>query len=395
MIIKPKTRGFLCTNAHPVGCAQNVKNAADYAESHKGDGPKRVLVVGSSTGYGLAGRIASAFCYDADTIGVFLEREPSGNKTASAGWYNNRAFEVLAKEKGLVHTSINGDAFSDEVKQQTIDAIRSDMPEGKVDLVIYSLASPRRTDPKTGETFSSVIKPVGQAFSGKTVDFHTGAVTQAEISPANPQEIQDTIRVMGGEDWKLWMDALKSADVLADRCATFALSYIGPELTYAIYKDGTIGKAKQDLQDTATEIDKMLKDMGGKALISVNKALVTQASAAIPVVPLYISLLYRVMKDNHIHEECTEQMVRLLESLYSDGKNTDWSTLKLDDEGRMRMDNLEMQPEIQQEVKNRWAKATSDNIMELSDLVGYKRAFLQMFGFEVDGVDYEADVEIL
>ena len=387
MIVKPKTRGFICITAHPDGCAKNVKEQIDYVKS-KGaiEGPKNVLVIGASTGYGLASRIAAAFGSKASTIGVFFEKPSAENKTGSAGWYNTAAFDKYAKAEGLYSKSINGDAFSNEIKEKTIDLIKKDL--GKVDLVVYSLASPRRTHPVTGEVFNSVLKPIGQTFTNKTVDFHNGVVTDVTIEPANEEEIKQTVAVMGGEDWEIWMNALKSAGVLADGVQTVAYSYIGPSLTHAVYKDGTIGGAKNHLDATAKSLTENLKDVNGKAYVSVNKALVTQASSAIPVVPLYISLLFKIMKAKGTHEGCIEQIYRLYaENLYS-------SSINLDEAGRIRIDDWEMRDEIQAEVATAWEKVTTENLDSLSDIKGYRTDFFNLFGFEFDGIDYEADVEV-
>ena len=393
MVVKPKTRGFICTTAHPVGCQQNVKNAIDYAKQHPNpNAPKRVLVIGASTGYGLACRIAAAFGNSAETVGVFFERPANGNKTATAGWYNNAAFEKYAKEDGLKFKSLNGDAFSKEMKAETIDAVKDIMTGGKIDLVVYSLAAPKRTD-HNGVTYSSVIKPIGEVYTSKTVDFHTEKVSDVSISPADKDEIEQTIKVMGGEDWLLWMEALKDADVLAENCATVAFSYIGPSITHAVYRDGTIGMAKLDLEEKSKKINDLLAPSGGKAFVSVNKALVTQASSAIPVVPLYISALFKIMKENGTHEDCTHQAVRLLENLYPDTKR-DWSSLETDSEGRIRLDNLEMRDNVQKEVAELWDKIDSDNINELTDIKGYRDDFFALFGFGLDNVDYEQDVDI-
>lgn len=390
MIIEPKTRGFICTNAHPTGCAQNVKVAADYAKAHPNPNlPKRVLVIGASTGYGLACRVAATFSGGASTVGVFLERPASGKRTATAGYYNNAAFENLAKSDGLKCASINGDAFSKEIKADTISAIKDIMPDGKVDLVVYSLAAPRRTDHQ-GVTHSSVIKPIGDAFSSKTIDFHTGVVSDVTIEPATPEEIDGTIKVMGGEDWLLWLEALKAADAIAENAVTIAFSYIGPELTHPIYKDGTIGQAKEDLEQKAKSINTLLSDINGKAFVSVNKALVTQASSAIPVVPLYISLLFKIMKENGTHEGCGEQAVRLFQLMYSNGIDN----IPLDSAGRIRIDDLEMLPEVQAEINRLWGAVNTDNIASVSDLEGYRNDFYKLFGFNVAGVDYSQPVEI-
>lgn len=392
MIIQPKMRGFICTTAHPAGCAANVRNQAIYAKEHPAkSGPKRVLVIGSSTGYGLASRIAAAFGGCADTIGVFFERPASGSRTATAGWYNNQEFERLAKADGLVAESVNGDAFSKEIKADTINLIKEKIPGGKVDLVIYSVAAPKRTDPETGEVYSSVIKPIGKAFADKTVDFHTGVVSQVEVASAPPEEITQTVAVMGGADWLLWIKALLETDTLENNAATIAFSYIGPVLTHAVYKDGTIGRAKEDLEEKAGEISALLAPAGGKAFVSVNKALVTQASAAIPVVPLYISILFRIMKQAGTHEDCIQQMVRMFgDRLCHGGK---WDHVPVDEAGRIRMDDWEMEPAVQQKVTEIWQRISTENIDGLADLAGYREDFYRLFGFGLPGVDYDADVE--
>lgn len=394
MIIKPKTRGFICTTAHPAGCAHNVADQVEYAKAFgRIDGPRRALVIGSSTGYGLACRIAAAFGSNADTIGVFFEKPSSGGRTATAGWYNNQAFERMARQAGRVAESVNGDAFSDEVKRQVIDRIKNSLPGGQVDLVIYSLAAPKRKDPATGQVYSSVIKPIGQVFTGKTVDFHTGQVSVVDIQPATEQEADETVAVMGGADWLLWMEALQAAGVLAEKAGTAAFSYIGPSLTHAVYKDGTIGRAKEDLEAKAKAIDTLLAPIGGKAFVSVNKALVTQASAAIPVVPLYMALLFKTMKARGLHEGCIEQMVRLFaDRLYKEGGSGHWDKVAVDEAGRIRMDDWEMRPEIQQEVAGTWESVNTENVEERSDLKSYRDDFYSLFGFGVEGVDYDADV---
>lgn len=388
MIIQPRTRGFICLTAHPEGALQTVKNQIEYVKS-KGqleNGPKKVLVIGASTGFGIASRIEAAFGSGAATIGVFFEKPSSEGKLGTAGWYNSAAFEQEAHKAGLYAKSINGDAFSDEVKQQTIDLIKKDL--GTVDLVVYSLASPRRTHPKTGVAYASVLKPIGEVFTNKTVDFHTGNVTDISISPVeNEEDIQNTIAVMGGEDWKFWMEDLKNAGVLAENVKTVAYSYIGPELTFPIYRNGTIGQAKNDLEATVTIIDELLKDLGGKSYVSVNKALVTQSSSAIPVVPLYISLLYKVMKEKGTHEGTIEQMQRL----FADRLYTKDGVVPLDDKGRIRIDDWEMADDVQAEVAKRWNSVTTENLSEISDIEGYRREFFNLFGFEIDGIDYEKD----
>lgn len=386
MIIEPRTRGFICLTAHPTGCEQNVINQIDYVKSKgKINGAKKVLVIGSSTGFGLASRISSAFGSDAATIGVFFDKPSAPGKTGSAGYYNTAAFEKHAHAAGLYAKSINGDAFSNEIKRQTLDMIKNDL--GQVDLVIYSLASPVRTHPDTGERFKSVLKPIGDVFSNKTVDFHTGEVSEISINPAEGDDIANTVAVMGGEDWKMWMDALKSENLLSEGATTVAYSYIGPSLTEAVYRKGTIGAAKDHLEATAFTISDDLKSIGGKAYVSVNKALVTQASSAIPVIPLYISLLYKIMKAKGIHEGCIEQIQRL----YSERLFTGEAML-LDDNGRIRIDDWEMRDDVQDEVSKLWDIATTENLSEIGDLKGYSDDFYNLFGFKVDGVDYDADV---
>lgn len=371
--------------AHPKGCEQNVKNQIEYVKSKgKINGPKRVLVIGASTGFGLASRITSAFGSDAATIGVFFEKAPAEGKTASPGWYNSAAFEVEANKAGLYAKSINGDAFSNEVKQQTINMIKADL--GQVDLVVYSLASPVRQHPVTGVLHRSTLKPIGSTFTNKTVDFHTGNVTSVSIEPANEEDIANTVVVMGGEDWSMWMDALKGAGVLAEGATTVAYSYIGPEVTEAVYRKGTIGRAKDHLEATAFEITDKLADIKGKAYVSVNKALVTQASSAIPVIPLYISLLYKIMKAEGIHEGCIEQIQRLYsERLYTGHE------VPTDDKGRIRIDDWEMRNDVQEKIAKLWGESTTETLVELGDLAGYKQDFLNLFGFGFEGIDYQAD----
>ncbi len=385
MIIEPRMRGFICLTAHPKGCEQNVKNQIEYVTSKgKIDGAKKVLVIGASTGFGLASRITSAFGSDAATIGVFFEKEPSEGKTASPGWYNSAAFEVEATKAGLYAKSINGDAFSNEVKAQAIEMIKADL--GQVDLVIYSLASPVRQHPTTGVLHRSTLKPIGTTFTNKTVDFHTGNVTQVSIEPATQEDIDNTVVVMGGEDWAMWMNALKSAGVLAPGAKTIAYSYIGPEVTEAVYRKGTIGRAKDHLEATAFEITKQLSDLEGKAYVSVNKALVTQASSAIPVIPLYISLLYKIMKAEGIHEGCIEQIQRLYQQRLFTG-----NAVPTDEQGRIRIDDWEMRSDVQERIAKLWIESTTESLVELGDLAGYKQDFLNLFGFGFEGVDYLAD----
>lgn len=387
MIIEPRMRGFICLTAHPDGAAQNVKNQIEYVKSKgKIDGAKKVLVIGASTGFGLASRITSAFGSDAATIGVFFEKPPSEGKTASPGWYNTAAFEKEAKAAGLYAKSINGDAFSNEIKQQTINLIKEEL--GQVDLVIYSLASPVRTHPETGVTHRSVLKPIGETFTNNTVDFHTGKVSEISIQPSVEGDIENTVIVMGGEDWKMWIDALLKENLLAEGAMTVAYSYIGSSLTEAVYRNGTIGKAKDHLEATAFSISDELKDIGGKAFVSVNKALVTQASSAIPVIPLYISLLYKTMKEKGIHEGCIEQIQRLYQDRLYSG-----DAIPVDEKGRIRIDDLEMRDDVQKEVAELWSKANSENLSQIGDLEGYRKDFYNLFGFDVDGVDYKRETD--
>ena len=389
MIIEPRTRGFICLTSHPIGCEQNVVNQIEYVKSKgKIDGAKKVLVLGSSTGFGLASRITSAFGSDAATIGVFFDKPARAGRPASPGYYNTAAFEKHAHKAGLYAKSINGDAFSNEIKQKAINLIKEDL--GQIDLVIYSLASPVRTHPNTGERFKSVLKPIGEVFTNKTVDFHTGNVTEISINPAEGDDVENTVTVMGGEDWKMWIDALKAENLLAEGATTVAYSYIGPEVTKPVYRNGTIGAAKDHLEATAFTITDDLKSIGGKAYVSVNKALVTQASSAIPVIPLYISLLFKVMKEKGIHEGCIEQIQRLYsERLFIKGETP------LDEKGRIRVDDWEMREDVQAEIAELWKNATTENLAKIGDLEGYSNEFFSLFGFKVDGVDYDADVNEL
>ncbi len=385
MIIEPRMRGFICTTSHPEGCTQNVINQIEYVKS-KGtiEGAKKVLVIGASTGFGLSSRITSAFGSNAATIGVFFEKPPVEGKPASPGWYNSAAFENEAHKAGLYAKSINGDAFSDDIKKQTMDLIKADL--GQVDLIIYSLASPVRLHPKTGILHRSVLKPIGEKFSNKTVDFHTGKVSEVSIEPCSEEDIENTIAVMGGEDWAMWIDALKEADLLAPEVKTVAYSYIGPSVTEAVYRKGTIGRAKDHLEATAFTISDSLKSINGQAFVSVNKALVTQASSAIPVIPLYISLLYKTMKENGTHEGTIEQMVRLFsEKLYNG------SEVPVDEKGLIRIDDLEMSEDVQAKVAELWKMAETDNLEKIGDLKGYRKDFYNLFGFDFEGVDYSKD----
>ena len=385
MIIEPRMRGFICASSHPKGCEQNVKNQIEYIKS-KGpiNGAKKVLVIGASTGFGLASRISSAYGSDAATIGVFFEKPPTEGKTASPGWYNSAAFETEAHKAGLYAKSINGDAFSNEIKQQTLALIKSDL--GQVDLVIYSLASPVRLHPVTGVLHRSVLKPIGDVYTNKTVDFHSGKVSEISIEPCNGDDIENTIAVMGGEDWAMWIDALKAQNLLAPGAITVAYSYIGPSLTEAVYRKGTIGRAKDHLEATAFAITDSLADIDGKAFVSVNKALVTQASSAIPVIPLYISLLYKIMKEEGIHEGCIEQIQRLYQERLFTGNE-----IPVDEKGRIRVDDWEMRSDVQEKIAKLWGEAVTENLSEIGDLEGYRKDFYNLFGFDVDGVDYEVD----
>ncbi len=387
MIIAPKIRGFICTTAHPQGCARHVADQIAVVRDRGpiANGPKKVLVVGASTGYGLASRIAAAFGSGAATIGVFFERPGEPDRTATAGWYNSAAFETEAHAAGLYARSFNGDAFSDELKTQVVEAIRADL--GQVDCVVYSLASPRRTHPRTGEVFKSVLKPIGETYTNKNLHTGTGVVNEVTIEPAAGDDIEQTVAVMGGEDWEMWIDALLAAGVLAPGVQTVAYSYIGPEVTWPIYKNGTIGRAKEDLERVQRVIDGKLAALGGKAWVSVNKALVTQASSAIPVVPLYISLLYQIMKAEATHEDCIEQMDRLFRArLYSGNPQPD-------EAGRIRVDDWEMAPAVQDLIAQRWQEVATENLAKLADFPGYQSSFLRLFGFGLDGVDYDADTD--
>ncbi len=385
MIVTPKIRGFICTTAHPQGCARHVAEQIALVRKHGPipNGPKKVLVIGASTGYGLASRIATAFGSDAATIGVFFEKPGEASKCGTAGWYNSAAFENEAAAAGLYARSFNGDAFSDAMKQEVAEAIRRDL--GQVDCVVYSLASPRRTHPRNGEVFKSVLKPIGTPYTNKNLNTSTGAVDEVTLPPAEGDDVAQTVAVMGGEDWEMWMDTLLAQGLLAPGTVTLAYSYIGPELTWPIYRDGTIGKAKEDLERVQRALDGKLSPLGGKAWVSVNKALVTQASSAIPVVPLYISLLYRVMKAAGTHEDCIDQMDRLFRDRIAPG------TPQPDEAGRIRIDDWEMAADIQREVAARWVNVTTETLPQLGDFEGYQSSFLRLFGFGLDGVDYAAD----
>jgi enoyl-[acyl-carrier protein] reductase/trans-2-enoyl-CoA reductase (NAD+) len=386
MVIKPRVRGFMCVTTHPVGCEVNVKQQIDYVKS-KGtiaNGPKKVLVIGASTGYGMASRITAAFGSGAATLGLFFEREGTEDKPGSAGWYNSAAFHKYAEAEGLYAKSINGDAFSNEIKQKTIDVIKADL--GQVDLVVYSLASPRRQHPVTGVVHMSTLKPIGKDVVQSGVDTDKDVIKEFSIGAANDEEIANTVAVMGGEDWEMWIDALSAAGVLAPGAKTTAYTYVGEKVTRDIYWDGTIGAAKKDLDKKVLSIRQKLSATGGDARVSVLKAVVTQASSAIPVMPLYLALLFKVMKEDGSHEGCIEQIDGLFRSnLY--GANP-----QLDSDGRFRQDMLELRPEVQQKVEQLWAKVTNENLYDITDFKGYKHEFLRLFGFEVSGVDYDADV---
>jgi enoyl-[acyl-carrier protein] reductase / trans-2-enoyl-CoA reductase (NAD+) len=389
MIIKPRVRGFLCTTTHPVGCAANVRHQIDYVKSHGPleNGPQRVLVIGASTGYGLASRITAAFGAGAATLGIFFEKEGTDTKPGTAGWYNSAAFHSAAEAEGLYAKSINGDAFSDEIKQKTIATIREDL--GQVDLVVYSLAAPRRQHPVTGVIHNSTLKPIGKPTVQKGVNTDKQEVQDFHLEPATQEEIDNTVAVMGGEDWQMWIDALDDAGVLAEGAKTTAYTYIGEKMTWDIYWHGTIGAAKQDLDRRVTGIRERLAAKGGDARVSVLKAVVTQASAAIPAMPIYLAILFKVMKARGSHEGCIEQVDGLFrESLYNPAP-------QLDAEGRLRADQKELDPAVQAEVAELWQQIDTGNLHQLSDFAGYRREFLQLFGFEVDGVDYEAEVNPL
>lgn len=389
MIIRPKVRGFVCVTAHPTGCAANVQEQIDYVKSQSPveNGAKNVLIVGASTGYGLASRIAAAFGCGANTLGIYFERPSERGRTATPGWYNSVALEKAAKTDGLYASSINGDAFSNEIKEQAIERIKSDM--GKIDLVIYSLASPRRTDPNTGETYRSALKPIGTGYSNKYLDTDKRSIQEATVEAATDEDIQNTVKVMGGADWELWIQSLKDADLLSEGFKTVAYDYIGPKVTWPIYKDGTIGQAKVDLRRAQAAINESVSDLGGEAHVSVNKAVVTQASSAIPGVNLYITILFKIMKELGGHEGCIEQMQRLFsDRLYNQGGN-----VPIDELGLIRMDDWEMEEKIQDAVTKVWPLVSTENLEELTDFEGYQTDFLRLFGFGIKGVDYEAEVE--
>ncbi|SMY15183.1 enoyl-ACP reductase FabV [Photobacterium aquimaris] len=389
MIIKPKTRGFICTTTHPVGCEDNVKQQIAYtkAQGPIANAPKRVLVVGSSSGYGLSSRIAAAFGGGAATIGVFFEKPGTEKKPGTAGWYNSAAFDKFAKAEGLYSKSLNGDAFSNEAKQKTIDLIKQDL--GQIDMVIYSLASPVRKLPQTGEVVRSCLKPMGETYTTTAVDTNKNVLIETSIEPATEQEVADTVTVMGGEDWELWINALADAGVLADGCKTVAYSYIGTELTWPIYWHGALGQAKMDLDRAAKELNTKLSTTGGSANVAVLKSVVTQASSAIPVMPLYIAMVFKKMREEGVHEGCMEQILRMFsQRLYKE----DGTAAEVDAENRLRLDDWELREDIQQHCRDLWSKVTNDNLYDVADYQQYKDEFLKLFGFGIDGIDYDADV---
>ena len=389
MIIKPKTRGFICTTTHPTGCEANVLEQINTTKAlgTVKDGPKKVLIVGSSSGYGLSSRIAAAFGSGAATLGVFFEKPGTEKKSGTAGWYNSAAFDKFAKAEGLYSKSINGDAFSHEAKQKAIELIKEDL--GQIDLVVYSLASPVRKMPESGEVIRSALKPIGETYQATAVDTNKDIIIETSVEPASEQEIADTVTVMGGEDWELWMSALSDAGVLSEGCKTVAYSYIGTELTWPIYWHGALGKAKMDLDRAASAIDKKLATTGGSANVAVLKSVVTQASSAIPVMPLYIAMVFKKMREEGLHEGCMEQINRLFnERLYRE----DGAKPQVDDANRLRLDDWELREDVQQHCLSVWPQVTTENIRELTDYSEYKEEFLNLFGFSVASVDYEADV---
>ena len=391
MIIKPRIKGFVCITAHPSGCLANLRDQVEVASSNKVEGegkPKRVLVVGASTGYGLASRVSAAFSAGADTMGVYFERPPKGEKTASAGFYNSAAFCKLATEAGLSAVDVNGDAFSNECKEEVVK--RAKETGGPFDLVVYSLASPRRTDPADGNTYRACLKPIGAVYKNKTLDTDRKEVKEVTIDPASEQEVADTRKVMGGEDWEAWTDLLLAEGLLAPGCLNLAYSYIGPEVTWPIYRNGTIGKAKEHLEDSASAISEKMKAAGcGGAYVSVNKAVVTQASSAIPVVPLYVSMLFKIMGELGTHEGCIEQTSRL----FSDRLYGSKEGIELDDKGRIRLDDWEMEPKVQSRIVELWPQICTENLRELTSFDKYQKDFLSLFGFGHPSVDYEAEVD--
>lgn len=387
MIVEPKFRGFICTTAHPSGCRENVRRQIEYVENKSNlDNIKNVLVIGAGAGYGLATSIVSGIACKANVLGLSFERESTEKRTGSAGFYNTKAVEEFFKERDLEYINMNGDAFSNEAKSEVIEKIKSDM--GTIDLIVYSLAAPKRKMPGTDEVVNSYLKTTGEPLQSKTVDFHTGKITEVTIEPATQEEIDGTIKVMGGEDWLLWIEALKAENLLSNGVKSLAYSYIGPDVTEPIYREGTIGRAKKHLEATVSKIDDLLKDINGKSYVSVNKALVTQASSAIPIVSLYVSLLYKLMKEKGTHEGCIEQIYRMFSQLYGNEK------LNLDNEGRIRLDNFEMEEDIQEKIKDIWPLINSETVFELTDVEGFRDEFFKLFGFGFANIDYKKDVEI-
>ena len=387
MIVEPKFRGFICTTAHPTGCRENVKRQIDYVENKDSlDEIKNVLVIGAGAGYGLATSIVSGIACKANVLGLSFERGSTQKRTGSAGFYNTKAVEEFFKERDLKYINMNGDAFSNEAKSEVIEKIKSDM--GTIDLIVYSLAAPKRKMPGTDEVVNSYLKTTGEPLQSKTVDFHTGKISEVTIEPATQEEIDGTIKVMGGEDWLLWIEALKAENLLSNGVKSLAYSYIGPDVTEPIYREGTIGRAKKHLEATVSKIDDLLKDINGKSYVSVNKALVTQASSAIPIVSLYVSLLYKLMKEKGTHEGCIEQIYRMFSQLYGNEK------LNLDNEGRIRLDNFEMEEDIQEKIKDIWPLINSETVFELTDVEGFRDEFFKLFGFGFANIDYKKDVEI-
>lgn len=385
MVIKPRFRDFICVTAHPEGCEKNVHSQIEYVKKNSVKcGYKRVLIIGASTGYGLSSRIMSTFGWGASTIGIVFEKPGKETRTGTAGWYNTAAFTKKAIEDGHYAKTINGDAFSSEIKKQTIDLIKKDF--GKIDLLIYSIAAPRRKNPSTGEISKSVLKPIGQDFKSKTIDISTYNVSNVEVSPANDEEIKETVDVMGGDDIRIWIDELLKADVLEKGFDAVSYSYIGPEITYPIYRHGTIGRAKEDMESAIKDINDKLKVVNGRAFVSVNKSLVTQSSAAIPVIPLYYSLLDKVMREKNIQEDSVEQIHRLFSKLSKE-------KIETDSKGRIRLDDRELRQDVQDEVKSYWNKINSDNVREISNIDEYKNEFLNLFGFGCEGINYEADTK--
>jgi enoyl-[acyl-carrier protein] reductase/trans-2-enoyl-CoA reductase (NAD+) len=387
MIIEPKIRNNICLTAHPTGCSLQVRDMIRATKHHgKLAGPKAALIIGASNGYGMGARVAAAYASGAATLGIAFERPSSGTKVGTAGYYNDRAFLAYAAEDGIPAWSLNGDAFAPELKREALELIHRQL--GPLDLVVYSIAAPRRLDPATGTLHSSVIKPIGQPYTARTVDFQTGRIFPVTVEPASPEEVRDTVKVMGGEDWRLWIEALRDQKLLARGALTVAFSYIGPAFTAPIYRDGTIGKAKEHLEATARELDRELAAIGGRALVSVNKALVTRASAVIPAVPLYIAVLYKVMKERGLHESCLQQELRLFGDFLYDGRSP-----ALDEQGRIRLDDREMRAEVQAEVSRLLAEASSENIEQVSDIAGFREEFLRHHGFGRPDVDYAAHVQ--